>query len=107
MNSNLTKLRDRELLALIEAREPDALGVLYDRYVDPVWRFALLMCKRERDAEDVVLEAFLELWRTPQADSPDRLAIRLLRHVKLRAGREPSTARAGAVLQRRRQHRTA
>ena len=81
--SSLGHRPDHDLLGLIAAREPDALEVLYDRYISPVWKFALLSRGGDTQAADqAVYEAFTRLWKQPEADNTRPLAVRLFHFVR-------------------------
>jgi DNA-directed RNA polymerase specialized sigma24 family protein len=81
--SSLGDLSDQDLLVLMTAREPDALGAIYDRHISPVWAFALLSRGSVPAAERAVYEAFARLWREAEADNDTRpLAVRLLKLVR-------------------------
>src|SRR6185436_16209610 len=40
-----------------------ALGALFSRHADAAYRFALRLCRRPADAEDVLQTAFLDVFR--------------------------------------------
>ena len=54
---------DGELLARIAARDDTALGALYDRYSGLALGLAYKVLRDRGQAEDVVQEAFLSVWR--------------------------------------------
>jgi len=81
-------LPDRDLLLLIAKRESDALEVVYDRYIMPVWKLALITCGGASNAEKAVYRTFRDLWRRPQPATTERLAIRLLSDVQRGCGRK-------------------
>jgi RNA polymerase sigma-70 factor (ECF subfamily) len=54
---------DRALLERVRAREPEALGVFYDRYVDLVFGLASRMLGDRTLAEDAASEVFLKVHR--------------------------------------------
>ncbi|MBR8836750.1 MAG: sigma-70 family RNA polymerase sigma factor [Stigonema ocellatum SAG 48.90 = DSM 106950] len=56
-------LTDAELFDAIKTRQPDALGMLYDRYGGLVYGIALKILKNSQEAEDLTQEIFLALWR--------------------------------------------
>jgi RNA polymerase sigma-70 factor (ECF subfamily) len=53
---------ERELLERISAGKQDALGVLYERHVHAVYRYALVELRSREDAEDATHEVFLTLF---------------------------------------------
>jgi RNA polymerase sigma-70 factor (ECF subfamily) len=54
---------DDTLLAAIQARDDEALATFYDRYGRPAFGLAYRMLGERGAAEDVVQEAFLNVWR--------------------------------------------
>lgn len=54
---------DRDDLAAVARGDARALRALHDRYADKVFRFSLRTVRCEALAEEIVNEAFLELWR--------------------------------------------
>ena len=54
---------DFELMLLIEQQEPNALAQLYDRYGGLVFTLGLRMLRDRGEAEELVSDVFLELWR--------------------------------------------
>ena len=54
---------DDALLAAIQARDDAALATFYDRYGRPAFGLAYRMLGERGAAEDVVQEAFLNVWR--------------------------------------------
>ncbi len=81
-------LTDRDLLLLISKREADALEVVYDRYITPVWKLALISCGGASSAEKAVYGAFRDLWRRPKPATTEGLAVRLLSDVQRGCGRK-------------------
>jgi RNA polymerase sigma-70 factor (ECF subfamily) len=61
--------RDRELLARVARGEIAALRQLYDEHAPRAMAIATRVLRDQNEAEDVVQETFLELWRrAPQYD---------------------------------------
>jgi RNA polymerase sigma-70 factor (ECF subfamily) len=54
---------DRALVSRIERRDPDALAALYDRYGARVNGLASRILRETGEAEEVVQEVFLYVWR--------------------------------------------
>lgn len=52
-----------QLLRLVAQQNEDAMQALYRREQRSVFAFALQLVRSEEDAEDVVVETFLEVWR--------------------------------------------
>lgn len=60
-------LSDTALVAACGAGDPDALGVLYDRYAQDVYRFlARLAYGEQHELEDLVQEVFLAAFRAAE-----------------------------------------
>ena len=55
---------DVELFCALKAGHPSALGILYDRYANLVYRLALRILANPQEAEDLTQEVFLTLWRS-------------------------------------------
>ena len=53
---------DSDLLVRLRRRDPEAAGMLYDRYGKAAHAVALRIVKEPAVAEDVVAEAFLKVW---------------------------------------------
>jgi RNA polymerase sigma-70 factor, ECF subfamily len=61
--TNLRFLTDAELYTQLTAGDEEALGTLYDRYGNLVYRLALRMLTVPQESEDLTQEIFLTLWR--------------------------------------------
>lgn len=53
---------DTELLHAVKAKQPGALGIIYDRYGQTVYGIALKVLQNPQEAEDLTQEIFLALW---------------------------------------------
>ncbi len=69
-------LDDAALAELVAVRDPDALAVLYQRHGTACYRLARHVTASDTLAEDAVQEAFLGLWRSPDAYVPGRGSLR-------------------------------
>ena len=58
------RLADEELMAFVDAKQPDAFEVVYDRHGGPAYSLAYRIVGERVAAEDVVQEAFLSIWRS-------------------------------------------
>ena len=58
---------DRTIAALLVAREPRAMELVYDRWGHLTYAIALTILGDRAEAEDVVLAAHLKLWRQPES----------------------------------------
>jgi len=56
-------LRDEELLQRISNGDRTAMKVVYDRYSDPVCRFAMGWLADQFEASDVMHDTMMEVWR--------------------------------------------
>ena len=57
---------DRQLIAQLRARQPDALSWMYDQYSTMVYSVAMRVLKAPAAAEDAMQEVFLMLWKQPE-----------------------------------------
>src|SRR5436305_6942169 len=91
---------DATLIAAFLQKEPEAAGQLYDRFASRIYGLGLSLLRNKTDAEDLVQDTFLKIWRTGSAFDPRRgsldtwtllvarnLAIDLLRRRSLEARR--------------------
>ena len=63
---------DKRLMELIVQQDLDALGTLYNRYSNGVYGLAMQMLKDSGAAEEVVQDAFHNVWRRAASYHPDR-----------------------------------
>ena len=66
---------DRRLLAQIVAGKPDAFAALYDRLSGPLYNLCLRMVGDAEEAEDILQEAFLTIWRRADTYDPARSSV--------------------------------
>jgi RNA polymerase sigma factor (sigma-70 family) len=72
----LSDVRDRELLGRIRRGDQDAFGDLFRRYAPTALALARRVVRQPFLAEEIVQEAFLALWRTPQGYDERRGSVR-------------------------------
>jgi RNA polymerase sigma-70 factor (ECF subfamily) len=68
----MTPETDRALIARIEARDADALAALYDRHAARLLGLASRILGAGGEAEEVVQELFLYVWRAAATFDPER-----------------------------------
>lgn len=66
---------DLELMQRVSLDDPGAIEELYDRFGSLVYRMAYQTMPTRSDAEDVVQEVFVRLWRTSARYDPKRAAL--------------------------------
>jgi RNA polymerase sigma-70 factor (ECF subfamily) len=72
MSITTAELSDENLMALICERDGAALAMLYDRHHRAAFSLAYRILNDFDQAEDVVQEAFLAVWRSAASFSPSR-----------------------------------
>ena len=55
---------DEDLMPLVEAADAEAFAALYDRHGRAAYSLAYRMMGEKQEAEDVVQEAFIKIWRS-------------------------------------------
>src|SRR5579885_2433377 len=65
---------DQELLGRIAARDREAFAAFYDRYAPRAFGLILRVLRNRTDAEDVLQEAFLQVWNQAGRFDPARAA---------------------------------
>jgi RNA polymerase sigma-70 factor (ECF subfamily) len=63
---------DETLIEAFLRREPKAAGELYDRFSSRIFGMGMTMFRNRTDAEDLVQDTFLKVWRTGTAFDPGR-----------------------------------
>ena len=64
MAQDIRDLADEEVMQLVQTGDPRAFELLYDRHGGAAFSLAYRMVGRQAQAEDVVQEAFLSIWRS-------------------------------------------
>jgi RNA polymerase sigma-70 factor (ECF subfamily) len=76
MATDLSEARDRDLVRRIAAGDEDAFRGLFRRYAPTAISLARRVARQPYLAEEIVQEAFLALWRNPEAYDPGRGSVR-------------------------------
>src|ERR687897_122133 len=76
MAPDIRDLADEEMMQLIQAGNPRAFELLYDRHGGPAFSLAYRMVGNRVTAEDISQEAFLSIWRSRLRYRPDRGSVR-------------------------------
>ena len=63
---------DATLMSAFLAKEPDAAGRLYDRFASRIYGLGMILLRNRPDAEDLVQDTLLKVWRTGGAFDPGR-----------------------------------
>ena len=66
---------DRRLLAEIAGGKPEAFATLYDRLSGPLFTLCLRMIGEAGEAEDILQEVFLTIWRRAATYDPARASV--------------------------------
>ena len=67
---------DPELFARIADGDRDAFGLFYDRHAPVLFGFCVRILKDARDAEDVLQEAFIQVWRDARRFDATRASVK-------------------------------
>lgn len=60
---SINNLSDHELLMRVSEKDETAFRILYNRYYNKVYTYAMRIFKNETQAEEVVQEVMLKLWK--------------------------------------------
>ncbi|MEO1373777.1 MAG: sigma-70 family RNA polymerase sigma factor [Cyanobacteria bacterium J06635_10] len=71
LDMSLSNQTESELFQALQGGDLSALGAIYDRYGEAVYRLALRILGDATEAEDLTQEIFLAFWRTSKYD-PNR-----------------------------------
>jgi RNA polymerase sigma-70 factor (ECF subfamily) len=72
----LERLADEDLMILVDAKDPNAFEVFYDRHGGAAYSLAHRIVGDPEMAEDVTQEAFLSMWRSKARFDPARGSVR-------------------------------
>lgn len=74
--TDLSEARDRRWIAAVAAGDEDAFRDLFARYAPIAMALARRVVRHPHLAEEIVQEAFLSVWRHPDAFDPQRGSVR-------------------------------
>jgi RNA polymerase sigma-70 factor, ECF subfamily len=74
--AELERLADEDLMVLVDAKDPNAFEVFYDRHGGAAYSLAHRIVGDPGMAEDVTQEAFLSMWRSRARFDPARGSVR-------------------------------
>jgi RNA polymerase sigma-70 factor (ECF subfamily) len=63
---------DASLMVALLRKEPAAADALYTRYASRIYGLGLVLLRNKTDAEDLVQDTFLKVWRTRSRFDPSR-----------------------------------
>jgi RNA polymerase sigma-70 factor, ECF subfamily len=63
---------DASLMVALLRKEPAAADALYNRYASRIYGLGLVLLRNKIDAEDLVQDTFLKVWRTGSRFDPSR-----------------------------------
>lgn len=72
MTKRIQPLKDKVLFFRLKSGDKEALGQIYDLYVDKIYRFIYFKVSSKEEAEDLTSETFLKIWDYVNAESTDR-----------------------------------
>jgi RNA polymerase sigma-70 factor (ECF subfamily) len=76
---------DVELVRAVARGDRSALAALYDRYGSIMFALALRIVRERREAEDLLHDVFLEVWRSAKDYDPDRGRVRTWLTIRMRS----------------------
>jgi RNA polymerase sigma-70 factor, ECF subfamily len=75
-NQQYLLLADEDLISFVKARDSVAFATLYDRHGRAAYSLAYRMMGDRQAAEDLIQEAFLEVWRAAHSYRTERGSVR-------------------------------
>lgn len=77
MESLKRSYQEKALLRRISVhKDPDAFAVLYDAYVEKIYRFIVFKVRSQDDAEDITSTVFMRVWDYLTSNEKDKEAVR-------------------------------
>jgi len=69
-------MTDQELIASVAKRNRQAFDLFYDRYAQIIFNLCVRILKEEAEAEDVLQEIFVQVWREAERFDPSRASVK-------------------------------
>ena len=69
-------MTDAEIIGLVASRDRRAFDELYDRYAQIIFNLCIRILKKETDAQDVMQEIFVQVWRDAGRFDPGRASVK-------------------------------
>lgn len=69
-------MTDTELISGIVNRNRQAFDLFYDRYAQIIFNLCVRILKEEAEAEDVLQEIFVQIWREAERFDPSRASVK-------------------------------
>lgn len=85
METDIGQITDGALVAQVSAGDRAALAALYDRYAGALFAAARRFLPEPRDAEDLLHDLFLEVWKKAGTYDPARASVRTWLLIRLRS----------------------
>jgi RNA polymerase sigma-70 factor (ECF subfamily) len=63
---------DEQLMAMIQQREPEAIGHLHDRYASTLKALIMRVLHNDAESDDMLQEIFLEIWDRAASYDPEK-----------------------------------
>ena len=83
-------------MAMVAGGDRDAYNIIVRRHVDPLYNYALRLCRVSGDAEDLVQETLLKAWSSASSFNPRKAKLSTWLHRILR-NRFIDTTRKGSI----------
>ena len=65
-------ITDEQVMAMIQARQPEAISLLHDRYASTLKALIMRVLHNDAESEDMLQEIFLEIWDRAASYDPQK-----------------------------------
>ena len=63
---------DSHIIQLLQAGDKSAMGLIYDKWADPLYGIIFNICKDDGVSKDVLQDTFLKVWQKADTYNPER-----------------------------------